>query len=144
MSYTVTNSRGPSGVAWMDINTNDADSADAGIEVDDLHTGPAVEKLRLDLRQFTTLHLDIWAEDENLDVALEVLRGYNAAGDEVWEAAAVETVLTAATSDSEAGVLSAMAELFSGAIRPGIYRVAAQRAQATDPGRLHIFGHAKA
>lgn len=144
MGHIFKYSHGGYGGASLKINTTDDAAADNGIEVDDSESGDHVEKLRLDLRQFLSLHLDVWCEDQDVDVILQYLRGYTADGDEVWADVGTETALTAATnSDAVADVLAVMSELYSDSIRPGVYRVAAQRAGATAAGRLHIFGHAK-
>ena len=114
-------------------------------EIDDDHAAShvAVAGMEFRLEDYEQLHLDIWCAAQDLDVILQRLTGYNAAGAEVWTNVGTEKTLTAASSDAVADVETVIQNLVTGAIPAGRYRVAAQRNGATAAGTLYVFGWAK-
>lgn len=141
-SFVTPNSRGEYAGGSLVINTNTTGAADAGIAVDDDHAGAPVEKLRFKALGTLSLALYAWVEAESLDVELRRIEGYSADGSEVLgEVVAVQTI--AAASDPDDVQESEIVQIYSDAIRDGVYVVLANRTGDTDPGRLHLYGVAK-
>lgn len=109
-------------------------------EVDDDHTGSAVEKIRIDARAHEFIVLDAWAEGQSLDIALKRLVGYAADESEIL-ADVYALAAQAAAADPNAPLpATEIAELENAAIPGGIYVVLAKRTGATAAGTLHVFG----
>jgi len=148
MTYFVPKAQGHYAGAFYEISSKTG----GAVEVDSDHSGDHVGLVDADgnpivfhLNGGLSLSIDVWCYDEDLDVILQRLQGYTDNEQEVWVDVGSEVALTAAADkDSVSDVAAAMATLISDNVRSGTYRLAAQRAGATDPGYLHFNGVGKA
>jgi len=113
-------------------------------EVDDAHDAATVLKMRFDVRQYGSLSLHAWAEDENVKVTLKRLVGYDGAGLEVWQDEVAEQTLTAAANAEAVNPATEVTTIYHDGARYGTYALFARRAADTGAGTLHVFGHVKA
>ncbi len=125
-------SPGPRGAGYADIRFDEV--------VDD---ASITKQFEIDARQFDHLSIDAWAEDQNVDVAIKRLVGYDTSGDKIWEDEVASQVLTAASNADAVDPATEVTNVLDSVVRRGIYAVFANKSGGT-AGTLHILGTAKA